>query len=158
MNKLLIIFIYLFSLTSFGQSFYLKITGENDQQTKVIDSINYSNSFSNTKSIFEETKLFHEKLLKTGYLEQKLIENKKLNDSTFLYQYYIGKKTKFIHIYVGLNFDLKNWNLYELKKDTLIVPFSESEVFLNATLKNLETKGFAMSKVKLVNIKKFCII
>jgi len=154
MNRLLLIFIYLFSLTSFGQSFYLKITGENDQQTKVIDSINYSNSFSNTKSIFEETKLFNEKLLKTGYLEQKLIENKKLNDSTFLYQYYIGKKTKFIHIYIGRNFDLKNWNLYELKKDTLIVPFSESEAFLNATLKNLETKGFAMSKVKLVNIKK----
>ena len=89
------------------------------------------------------------------YNNVQIIENKKLNDSTFLYQYYIGKKTKFIHIYIGLNFDLKYWNLYEVKKDTLIMPFFESEAFLNATLKNLETKGFAMSKVKLVNIKKY---
>lgn len=133
---------------------YLKIIGENNSQTKVIDSINYSNSFNNANGILAENKLFSEKLHKMGYLEQELLESKKQNDSTFLYQYNIGARTKFIHFYLGTNFEDKNWNLHEVKNDTLKLPFDESESFLNSTLKKLELKGFSMAKVKLVNIKK----
>lgn len=132
---------------------YLKISTENESQNKIIDSIGYSKSFTNAKGVVDETKLFSEKLLKIGFLEQEIIESKKENDSTFLYLYTIGVKTKFIHIYIGKDFEDKNWSIYESKNDTLKLPFSESEAFLNSTLKKLESNGFSMAKIKLNNLK-----
>jgi len=153
MNKLLLIIIFFFGLNGFGQNMYLKIIGQNDTQTKIIDSIGFSKSFSNAKSVVDETKLFSEKLIKVGFLEQEINESSKENDSTFLYQYNIGAKTNFLHIYIGKDFEMKSWSIYQVKNDTLKLPFSESETFLNSTLKQLETKGFSMAKVKLINIK-----
>ena len=132
---------------------YLKISSQNESQTKIIDSIGYSKSFSNVKGIIDETKLFSEKLLKVGYLEQEISESKKENDSTFLYLYTTGLKTKFIHIHIGNDSENKSWSIYESKNDTLKLPFSESESFLNSTLKRLESKGYSMAKVKLDNLK-----
>lgn len=153
MKKLAFFFIFIFNLNSFGQKLHLKIIGKNDSQTKVIDSIGYNNLFSDTKSVLNETNSLSEKLLKIGFLEQQILESKKQNDSTFLYLYNIGTKTKFIHIYIGKNFESKNWNLYPIENDTLKLPFSESEAFLNSTMKKLESDGFSMAKVKLINIK-----
>lgn len=141
-------------LTSFGQkSMYLKIIGANDKQNKVIDSITYAKSFSNAKGVVDENNLFSDKLLKLGFLEQQILESNKLNDSTFLYRYNIGLKTNFIHIYIGEKKSTEIDNLFETKSDTLILPFQESESFLNSIVKKLEVKGFSMAKVKLVNLK-----
>ena len=155
MKSVITFFILFFFLNSFGQkNLYLKIIGQNEKQTKIIDSIGYNKSFGNAKGIIDENKLFSEKLLKFGFLEQELLENKKQNDSTFVYQYNIGVNTKFIHIYIGKNYEEQNWSIYKVENDTLTLPFSESELFLNSTLKKLEAKGFSMAKVKLANIKK----
>ncbi len=155
MKPLITFFIFFFFLNSFGQkNLYLKIIGQNEKQTKIIDSISYNKSFGNAKGIVDENKLFSEKLLKFGFLEQELLENKKQNDSTFVYQYNIGVNTKFIHIYIGKNYEEQNWSIYKVENDTLTLPFSESELFLNSTLKKLEAKGFSMAKIKLANIKK----
>jgi hypothetical protein len=132
---------------------YLKIIGANDKQNKVIDSITYAKSFSNAKSVVDESNLFSDKLLKLGFLEQQILESGKQNDSTFLYSYDIGSKTNFIHIYIGeKNFD-EIGTLFDAKNDTLKLPFQESESFLNSIVKKLEVKGFSMAKVKLVNLK-----
>lgn len=133
---------------------YLKIIGSNTSQTKAIDSIGYTKSFSDAKGILDETNLFSKKLSQLGFLEHELIENKKANDSTFSYLYNIGAKTNFIHIYIGTNLDMENWNLYTVKNDTIILPFGESEAFLNHVIKKLETAGFSMAKVQLKNLKK----
>ncbi len=155
MKSLITFFIFFFFLNSFGQkNLYLKIIGQNEKQTKIIDSISYNKSFGNAKGIIDENKLFSEKLLKFGFLEQELLENKKQNDSIFVYQYNIGVNTKFIHIYIGTNYEEQNWSIYKVENDTLTLPFSENELFLNSTLKKLEAKGFSMAKVKLANIKK----
>ncbi len=154
MKPLTLLFTFLFCLNSFGQRLHLKITGSTEKQNKTIDSLGYTSTFNNAKGILDENKLFAEKLSKLGFLEHQLLETKKQNDSSFVYSYNLGFQTKFIHIYVGNNLDIENWNLYEIKNDTLVLPFSESESFLNTTLKKLETKGFSMAKVKLVNIKK----
>ena len=144
----------LFCLNSFGQNLHLKILGTTEKQTRTIDSLSYNTTFNNAKGVLDENKLFSEKLSKLGFLEHQLLETKKQNDSTFVYHYNTGAQTKFIHIYIGKNWKDENWNLYEVKNDTLVLPFSESESFLNAQLKKLETKGFSMAKVKLVNLKK----
>ncbi|WP_395062422.1 hypothetical protein [Flavobacterium sp.] len=153
MNKLLLIFIFFFCLNGFGQNLYLKIIGENENQNKTIDSIGFTKSFSTTKAVGDEVGVFENKLLKDGFLEKNLLETEKENDSTFLYKYNLGLKTNFIHIYIGKVLGAENWNLYDIKNDSLRLPFSESEAFLNSTLKKLEAKGYAMAKVKLINIK-----
>jgi hypothetical protein len=154
MNRFTLTFMLFICLTSFGQkNMYLKIIGANDKQNKVIDSIAYSKSFSNAKGVVDESNLFSDKLLKLGFLEQQILESGKQNDSTFLYKYDIGKKTNFIHIYIGKKKSIEADNLFETKSDTLKLPFQESESFLNAIVKKLEVKGFSMAKVKLVNVK-----
>jgi hypothetical protein len=145
----------MFSQMQFGQQLYLKIEGATQDQTKTIDSLGYKKSFSNATGVLDEANLFSKKLLQAGYLEQQLIENKKTNDSVFSYQYNIGAKTNFIHIYIGSNLKVENWNLYPVKNDSIKLPFGESEAFLNYAIKKLEAEGFAMAKAQLKNIKKY---
>jgi len=99
MKQLLLILILLFSLNSFGQNMHLKIIGKNENQTKLIDSIGYNKSFSNAKDVVDETKLFSEKLLKVGFLEEELLESKKENDSTFC-TYIIQEQKRNLYIYI----------------------------------------------------------
>lgn len=154
MNRISFILLFLISQNSFGQHLYLKIIGNNELQTKTIDSIGYIKSFNDAKGVLDETNLFSKKLSQVGFLEHQLIENKKVNDSTFSYLYNTGAKTNFIHIYIGKNLAAGNWNLYNVKNDTLKLPFGESEAFLNYAIKKLETEGFSMAKVQLKNLKK----
>lgn len=154
MLRILIFFLFLISLNSIGQQLHLKIVGKNDLQTKAIDSIGYTKSFGNAKGILDETNLFSKKLLQAGFLEQEVLESRKQNDSTFLYLYTIGAKTNFIRIYIGRNLEVGDWDLYTANKDTLVLPFDQSETFLNSTLRKLEAKGFSMAKVQLTNLKK----
>jgi len=133
-----------------AQQLYLKIMGQTERESKFIDSIGYVSNHQNAKSVIDENNNFSEKLIKVGFSENQIIENEKRNDSTFFFRYKLGTKTDFIHIYVGAENEL----LFDTKKDTLIIPFSESEAFLNTTLKKLEAKGFSMAKVKLINLQK----
>ena len=102
----------------------------------------------------DENNLFYEKLTKKGYLESQLAENFKLNDSTFYFKYNLGKKINNARIYIGIKSQESVARIYSIKNDTLTIPYEEIEAFLNATLKKLETTGFSMAKVKLVNIQK----
>jgi hypothetical protein len=114
-----------------AQQLYLKIMGQTERESKFIDSIGYVSNHQNAKSVIDENNNFSGKLIKVGFSENQIIENEKRNDSTFFFRYKLGTKTDFIHIYVGAENEL----LFDTKKDTLIIPFSESEAFLNTTLK-----------------------
>ena len=85
---------------------YLKINGNSDIENKTIDSIGYNTNHINIKSIFDEANSMSEKLLKLGFIENEVIENKKTNDTTFQFIFDIRKKTNFIHIYIGANSEL----------------------------------------------------
>ena len=90
-----------------------------------------------------------DKLLKNGYLASKHEEAVKVNDSTFLFNYTIGSKNKFIQIYIGESFELLN-----LKSDSLKIALSETENFMNTALLLLEKKGYSLARLQLVNFKK----
>lgn len=137
-----------------AQDFRLKIIGQSEKETKIIDSIGYVLKHTNVKSIIDENSSIYEKLTKKGYLESQLAENFKLNDSTYCFKYNLGKKINYAHIYIGIKSQKNIAENYSIKNDTLTIPYEETENFLNATLKKLETNGFSMSKVKLVNIQK----
>ena len=142
------------SSNSSAQNFYLKIIGQTEKETKIIDSIGYVLKHPNTKSIIDANNLFYQKLNQKGYIESQSTDNLKLNDSTFCFKYNIGKKINYARIYIGKEIQENIVGSYTIKKDTLTLPYEEIENFLNTTLRKLESDGFSMAKVKLINIQK----
>lgn len=131
----------------------MKITADATLELKKIDSIGYKKIHANAKGITDEATSFSEKLKRIGFLENEIVSNKKTNDSTFVFDFKLGKKTDYIYINIGTNSELKNLGVLDSKKDTLKMAFSETETFLNATLNKLEQKGYSLAKLRLVNLK-----
>lgn len=131
-----------------AQNSYLQIKSDDSIENKIIDSLTYSQKHTNIKSILDEVASFNQKLLTNGFLESKHDEAQKVNDSTFLFKYHLGRRNKFIHIYIGTNAEVLN-----LEKDTLKLPISETENFMNNTLLQLEKKGYSLAKLQLTNFK-----
>lgn len=154
LKRIFILFLLLlFGWNCSAQNFYLKILAENTSDKTIIDSIGYIVKHPNVKSVFDESRLFSEKLTKLGYIENENLGNTKPNDSTFLFQFRLGKRTEFIHIYIGRNSELQSLGIIDSKKDTLPVRFAGVEIFLNQTLAKLETNGYSLAKLQLVNFK-----
>ncbi|WP_347052963.1 hypothetical protein [Flavobacterium olei] len=146
--------ILLLILTSncFAQSFYLNINGTNEAQNRTIDSISYIKKHPNIKLLNNEISTTLSLLTKQGYIDSKIIENRKVNDSTFYVLFDLKTKIKKIHIYIGKNRTTSN--LYKTVNDTLLLPYSELENFLNQEISKNEKEGFAFTKIKLENIRK----
>lgn len=149
-----LLFCILFSLNSLGQKLHLKITSDSQSDLKTIDSIGYSKKHSNAKSIVEEANSLSEKLKRFGFLENEIQENKKQDDSTFLFKFRLGQRTRFIHIYLGKDSELRKLGIVESPGDTLKLPLGETESFLNTTLNSLERKGYSLARLQLINLKK----
>lgn len=137
-----------------GQKLHLKITSDSQSDLKTIDSIGYSKKHSNAKSIVEEANSLSEKLKRFGFLENEIQENKKQDDSTFLFKFHLGQRTRFIHIYLGKDSELRKLGIVESPGDTLKLPLGETESFLNTTLNSLERKGYSLARLQLINLKK----
>lgn len=155
-TKILLVIIFLFSLTSRAQDFHLKITGSTTTETKTIDSIGYILKHQNTKSIIEEINQLSQKLSQNGFIENQITESIKKNDSSYSTKITLGNKIKNIHIYIGIGIETEtnSLNLFDEKKDTLILPYSQIEPFLKQTTQKLEQNGYAFTKLKLINIQK----
>ncbi|TRX34737.1 hypothetical protein FNW52_12990 [Flavobacterium sp. ZT3R18] len=153
-TKIFLVVIFLFSLTSRAQDFHLKIIGNTATETKTIDSIGYLSKHQNTKLILEEINQLSGKLSQIGYIENQIIETVKTNDSSYLSKTSLGNRIKNIHIYIGIKNDTSSLNLFDEKKDTLILPYTQIEPFLKQTTQKLEQNGYAFAKTKLINIQK----
>ena len=144
----------------FAQSFRLEINGSSAAENKVIDSLRYNSVHITTKDLSTEINNLSERLSKIGYIENQILENTKKNDSTYSAKISLGNKIKSIHIYIGKKKTFKEEKeelikaILDIKKDTLILPYTEIESFLNTSLQKLEQNGFAFAKLKLINIKK----
>jgi len=93
-----------------------------------------------------------EKLTKIGFLDHKTQQLEQINDSTYTLIIDLKKRIKEIHIYIGINnlfFELE-----KRQKDTIIIAYQEVENFLNQKIADAEKKGFALSKIKLENIRR----
>ena len=100
--KLLFSFIVCFWFQfSLGQNFYLKIKGASEQEHKTIDSITYALKHPSVASILAEQKRFESKLTNIGFFDWLLIEQKKVNDSSFVFQYRLGNLVQTNTIYTG---------------------------------------------------------
>lgn len=139
---------------SSAQNFQLKLIGSSESETKTLDSLNYYPNHKNLKSIVDELTIATEKLSKMGYVENRLLENTKENDSIYIAKFRLGEKINSIHIYIGRDPILIDLISLDKTKDSIILPYGEIESFLNQTLLKLERKGFALAKLKLSTIQK----
>src|SRR5690606_27252145 len=131
----------------FAQNFYLELQSESEKELKTIDSLSYQKTHLNPKSVTDEVGNFSEKLTKIGYLQHRVFPTKKANDSTFTVLFALGQKTDFIRISTSKAPYLKETGMVE--SDSLMIPFSEVESFMNSVMQKLEIRGYSMSKVKL---------
>lgn len=154
--KSLLLFIF-FSISyshSFAQNFHLKIIGKTESETKTIDSLNYNTQHKNTNSLNDEINKLSTKLSQIGYIDNITPSVSRINDTTFLAKFSLAKKIKTIHLYIGADKILNN--LISLKKDNnkIELPYSEINSFLKQTIQKLEENGYALAKLKLVNIER----
>lgn len=137
-----------------AQNFHLKLIGNSISENKVLDSLNYTPKHTNLKSLSDEINLTSEKLSKKGFIEHQLLENTRENDSSYIAKFSLGKRINSMHIYIGRNSEIKDLISLDKKKDTITLTYEKIESFLSQTLQKLEQNGFALAKLKLVNIQK----
>lgn len=153
MKQLFQIFLFCFiSFSCYGQIFSLKIKGINEAENTIIDSLNYIQKHPNVKSATNEAIFVVEKLNKKGYLDIKTLENSKINDSIYTYKLSLGNKIKYTYIYIGRNNSF--FNPFDTKNDTIIIPYEETENYINQKIIEAEKQGFPLSKMKLENIRR----
>lgn len=152
MKQLAYILFFLCASHCFGQSFYLNINGINKEQSQTIDSISFKKKHTNLKSLYKELEIVSNNLTKQGYTDAIILENNKINDSSYTALIDLKNKIKEVHIYIGINDFFLNKKKPE--NDSIIIPFAELENFLNQEILKNEKAGFAFTKIKLENITK----
>lgn len=138
----------------FAQRQYLRITGSAAIEQSLIDSLNYAHEHPDASAVLKEVNNFSDKLLRAGFLEANLKQTGKSNDSTFNYDCLPGKRTSSLLIYMRHDDPLRTVLLKETKSDTLTIPFTTVNDFMNQSMSVLEKKGFALARTRLTNFEK----
>lgn len=135
----------------FAQHFYLELQAERPKEKQRIDSIGYQKQFVSPKAIADYAQNFSERLTRLGYLQHRISALQKTNDSTFVSQLQLDKKTNFIRIITTDTPFLKEMNF--VKQDTISVSITETEAFMYDLMQQLEQSGYAISKIKLEDFR-----
>ncbi|WP_411768637.1 POTRA domain-containing protein [Winogradskyella sp. A3E31] len=153
---MLLLFFNCISATIHGQKLTLNASGESQHTTSVIDSLNYSKSHEDFKSLSSEVDSISKRLIKNGYIDTKLNQIIKENDSTYLAEFYLGDKINAVKIYIKDNFDisiLKSAGL-KLSESLIEIKFSELETKLATLNQVMAEQGDPFSQLKLNDIKR----
>ena len=136
-----------------SQEFHLRITGQTSEETKMIDSLKYNTKHKNIKLITEEINTLSANLYKIGYLHNIASETSKINDSIYDAKITLGQRVKTIHLYIGVDKLLHSLTSIAPKNNKIEIPYTELDFFLNESIKKLEQDGYALAKLKLINIE-----
>lgn len=152
--KLLFGFILFFCFQfSLGQNFYLTIHGTSEIEKKTIDSLQYESKHSTVALLLEEQKRFESKLTNQGFFDWLLLEQKKINDSSFVFKYNLGNSIKSNTIYID-KLSAEEKSLLQLENDTLVIATNEVENFMKGKIALLEKKGYSLANLQLINQRK----
>ncbi len=154
----LVLIIYtLFSSEVTGQNLQLNVSGKTSIETDVIDSLGYSNSHKNFISMESEIDSLRSRLNRIGFIENKLIEFKKKNDSVFDAKLHLKQKFNTIYIYhknSSVNLQLLNTFSEEVTEDYFVINITNTETALNILNSELANQGNPFLRLKLSNITK----
>jgi hypothetical protein len=153
-HYLLLFLLFKFGIFSYAQNINLEITGTSLLETKLIDSITYVSNHQNAKSIGEEIEKTTQKLAQIGFLENKIINTTKINDSSFYAKLDLGERVKSVHIYLGTIPSLKKLLFPNNYNDTLVIPYTKTDAFFKHSLKTLDENGYAFAKLNLSKVQK----
>ncbi|MEZ4787812.1 MAG: hypothetical protein R2790_08040 [Flavobacterium haoranii] len=152
MKSKFLVFLFFLSAVTFAQNFYLNIEGKNENENHVIDSIGYPKKYESVAQILETQKAFENSLFAAGHFNFELSSQKKVNDSSFVFQYYLGNRIS--KLVIGTHQISENdKEILKITEDSISILPSEVENWMNAKLKLLEASGYALSKLKLINQK-----
>src|SRR5690554_5757883 len=150
MLRLSICFLFLLLGNSlFSQNFYLELTSGKEHEQPIIDSLTYQKQHLTPKSITDEVHRFSERLTKIGYLQSRISDYEKQNDSTFNFTVNLGVKTNWVSISTAKSPILKEMNI--IKGDSVMIDFEQVEEFMRQLMHKIEAQGHSMSKVRLEN-------
>lgn len=150
-----IFFSILFILASLqiqSQSFFLVINGTSNKEQKTIDSIGYQKKHDKVSSILDEIKTLDSLLYKLGHITHYITEQKKTNDSTFNYTYFLGNPIANNKI-ITTQTNQSSKEILSITKDTITISFSETEIWIKSQLQILEKKGYSQANIQLTNQK-----
>lgn len=154
LKKYFSIFIILIAcLTTNAQSLQLKINGANEAETRVIDSLSYQKIHEDTKSILDESGRMNNLLFKSGYLENRIIDHQKINDTVFMSNFSVGPKTGSIYIYTG-KIKSADKEVLDITGDTVAININRVEEFMAMNMALLERKGYSFSTLQLTDYEK----
>ena len=152
MKSKFLVFLFFISAVTFAQNFYLKIEGKNENENLVIDSIGYPKKYETVAQILETQKSFENSLFAAGHYNFELSSQKKVNDSSFVFQYHLGNRIS--KLVIGTHQISENdKEILKITEDSISILPSEVENWMNSKLKLLEASGYALSKLKLINQK-----
>ncbi|WP_445719811.1 hypothetical protein [Flavobacterium sp.] len=113
----------------------------------------YNKKHKSVALLLEEQKRFETKLTNQGFFDWLLLEQKKTNDSSFVFKYNIGLPVKNTTIYIGKHSEAEKL-LLQLEKDTLNIATNEVENFMKSKIALLEKKGYSLANLQLINQRK----
>tara|TARA_R110002033_G_scaffold20329_4_gene51576 strand:- start:10382 stop:12070 length:1689 start_codon:yes stop_codon:yes gene_type:complete len=153
---IILVFTLIFSNQSIGQSINLKILGESNEKTSIIDSLNYSKSFDDYISLLNQIERLKTKLTKHGYIDTSIESITKQNDSLFEAKLYLGDKVNRIRIYLKSNFKETYPNLINNTKgeDYIDLEITELESYLDNLNAKVAELGDPFSTLQLINLSK----
>lgn len=144
---------FLFQI-SLGQNFYLQVEGNDAIETKTMDSLAFEKSHKTVALLLEEQKRLETKLTNNGYFDWRLLKQEKINDSSFVFSYKIGKPIKKIVLYIGTLSEQEK-KLLQIEKDMLELSTTAVESFMNAKIALLEKQGYSLANLQLSKQQKF---
>ncbi|WP_411895998.1 POTRA domain-containing protein [Winogradskyella sp. A2] len=152
----LLIMVSILTNEIYGQSINLSVISKSKSETFKIDSIGYSNSFADYKSLEKEVYDLKKKLNKNGFIDTKIESITKKNDTLFEALFYLGNKINTIRINYDSNFDVQLLNIIEHNKgDNYFDLNVESlENVLNQLNSLISEQGDPFSTLQLNNIQK----
>lgn len=141
---------------TFSQNLKLSIQGHSTTETKVIDSLHYLKTHKDYLSITVELDSIQNVLTRIGYIENKLEELAKINDSTFIAKIHLRKKYPYVHIYYDKEvFDKQLLSKISSNVNETYFVLTVNEIENNLSVLNAETiaNGLPFSKLKLSDIE-----
>ncbi|MFB9054430.1 POTRA domain-containing protein [Formosa undariae] len=135
------------------QNLTLKIHSKLDTDRPIIDTLTYVNQHTDYNSIILEIQNLSKTLNSTGYLDHKITDFKKSNDSLFEAYLTLNKNYSYIYIrYTDIHYQLLKSLGIESNNKFITLPLQETKQSLNALNLKLAEQGLPFTTLQLQNI------